>query len=66
MIRLCEPSDHDTIHTIINDAAHVYKGVIPADRWSEPYMSKEELGHEIDAGVVFWGYEENRQLRDRS
>jgi GNAT superfamily N-acetyltransferase len=62
MIRLCEPSDHDTIHTIINDAAGAYAGVIPADRWSEPYMPKEELLHEIDAGVVFWGYEENRLL----
>jgi len=62
MIRLCKPGDHDTIHTIINDAAGAYKGVIPADRWSEPYMSREELGHEIDAGVVFWGYEENEQL----
>jgi len=62
MIRLCEPSDRDTIHTIINDAAAAYAGVIPADRWSEPYMPKEELLHEIDAGVVFWGYEENRLL----
>lgn len=23
---------------IINDAAQVYKDVIPADRWREPYM----------------------------
>ena len=62
MIRLCESSDHDAMYTIINDAAHAYEGVIPADRWSKPYMPKKELLHEIDAGVIFWGYEENGQL----
>ncbi len=44
---------------IINDAAQAYKGHIPADRWREPYMSREALQHEIDAGVCFWGYEED-------
>lgn len=39
-----------------------YKGVIPADRWHEPYLSKEELRREIDAGVIFWGYTENGEL----
>lgn len=39
-----------------------YKGVIPADRWHEPYLSKEELLHEMDAGVIFWGYEEHGEL----
>jgi N-acetylglutamate synthase-like GNAT family acetyltransferase len=32
------------------------------DCWKEPYMSKEELGQEIDKGVTFWGYEEGGQL----
>jgi len=47
---------------IINDAAQAYKGVIPNDRWNEPYMPSEELRHEIDEGVVFWGLEHDGQL----
>lgn len=39
---------------IVNDAARAYRGVIPADRWREPYMSRDELLHEIGDGVVFW------------
>ena len=62
MIRQCAHSDFGTINTIINDAAQAYKGVIPPDRWHEPYMPQEELRHEIDAGVVFWGYEEDGEL----
>jgi len=62
MIRPCKPDDFETIYEIVNDAAQAYKGVIPADRWHEPYMPREELQHEIDAGVRFWGYEENGEL----
>jgi N-acetylglutamate synthase-like GNAT family acetyltransferase len=58
MIRRCDDRDFDLIWTIINDGAQAYKGTIPADRWTEPYMSREKLRHEIDDGVVFWGYEE--------
>lgn len=43
---------------IINDAAQAYKGVIPRDRWREPYMPREELEAEIADGVAFWGFEE--------
>jgi GNAT superfamily N-acetyltransferase len=43
---------------IINDAAQAYKGVIPPDCWREPYMSREELEHELADGVEFWGVEE--------
>jgi GNAT superfamily N-acetyltransferase len=50
------------IYQIINDAAQAYKGVIPEDCWKEPYMSKDELRHEMDEGVVFWGYEEDGEL----
>lgn len=50
------------MYEIINDAAQAYKGVIPADCWKEPYMSREYLRHEIDAGVAFWGYEETGAL----
>lgn len=62
MIRPCTAADFDAIHAIINDAAQAYKGVIPPDRWHEPYMSRQELGDEIDAGVVFWGYEDDAEL----
>ena len=62
MIRKCDKADIDVIFEIINDSAQAYKGVIPQDRWKEPYMSKEELLHEIGAGVEFWGYEEEGQL----
>jgi GNAT superfamily N-acetyltransferase len=41
----------------INAAAEAYRGVIPADRWHDPYMSSQELVSEIAAGIVFWGYE---------
>lgn len=62
MIRQCDNSEVELIYSIINDAAEAYKGVIPGDRWKEPYMSKDELQHEIDQGVVFWGYEQDGQL----
>jgi N-acetylglutamate synthase-like GNAT family acetyltransferase len=62
MIRQCEDSEFETIYAIINDAAQVYRGVIPADCWEEPYMSRDKLQHELDAGVVFWGYEEGGDL----
>ncbi len=50
------------IHKIINDAAQAYKGIIPADRWHEPYMSRRELKGEIEHGVVFWGVEADGKL----
>ena len=58
MIRGLLERDLDSILEVINDAAQVYKGVIPDDRWKEPYMSAEELGDEIDSGVDFVGLEE--------
>lgn len=62
MIRRCAEDDFEAIRSIVNDAATAYKGVIPSDRWHEPYMPKEELRREIGAGVVFWGYEEGGEL----
>jgi N-acetylglutamate synthase-like GNAT family acetyltransferase len=62
VIRRCEDSELDTIYSIVNEAARAYEGVIPPDRWKEPYMPEEELRHEIDNGVVFWGYEEHGDL----
>src|SRR5437868_2414832 len=54
MIRICDSEDFELIWSIINDGANAYQGNIPADCWTEPYMSKEKLRHEIDAGVVFY------------
>ena len=62
MIRRCEDGDLELIWTIINDGAQAYKGVIPADQWAKPYMSREEMQHEISDGVVFWGFEDEGEL----
>ena len=58
MLRRCKESDIHAIFEIINDAARAYKGIISDDRWHEPYMSVEEIRHEIKDGVVFWGFEQ--------
>ena len=50
------------MYAIINDAAQAYKGVIPIDCWQDPYMPLDELKHEIEDGVVFWGIEEGGTL----
>jgi N-acetylglutamate synthase-like GNAT family acetyltransferase len=62
MIRPCEHGDRDAIFAIVNAAAEAYRGVIPPDRWHEPYMPLDELDAEIGAGVEFWGYEADGQL----
>jgi N-acetylglutamate synthase-like GNAT family acetyltransferase len=62
MIRKCTQDDLTTMYVIINDAAQAYKGVIPNDCWQDPYMSLDELKHEIEDGVVFWGIEEGGTL----
>ena len=62
MIRQCNDSDFETISSIINDGAKAYRGVIPEDRWKEPYMPRKELQDEIDDGVLFWGYEKDGEL----
>ena len=58
MIRECNESDIKAIFEIINNAALAYKGIIPDDRWHEPYMPVEEIRHAIKDGVVFWGFEQ--------
>jgi GNAT superfamily N-acetyltransferase len=62
MIRPCPPHEFDEIFAIINDGARAYKGIIPADCWTEPYMPREKLRREIDDGVVFWACEHNGAL----
>jgi len=59
---LCSEKHAPEILAVVNDAAAAYRGVIPADRWHEPYMPEEELRAELAAGVVFWGCEEDSQL----
>jgi N-acetylglutamate synthase-like GNAT family acetyltransferase len=61
-IRPCRDDETEAILAIVNAAAEAYRGVIPADRWHEPYMSSEELDGEIGAGVEFWGAEEDGEL----
>ena len=61
-IRKSVGADFSVILAIINDAAHAYRGVIPADRWHEPYMPASDLEREIAAGVVFWVAEQNGQI----
>jgi GNAT superfamily N-acetyltransferase len=62
IIRQCRDDERDDILAIINAAAEAYRGVIPADRWHEPYMPGDEFDHECSAGVVFWGYEDRARL----
>jgi len=62
MIRSLLPSDFDNILKVINDAAHAYKGIIPDDRWKEPYMSSAQLQEEIEAAVRFFGWTEGEHL----
>jgi GNAT superfamily N-acetyltransferase len=61
-IRPCRDDDRDAMFAIVNAAAEAYRGVIPPDRWHEPYMPRDELYAELDAGVVFWGYESDGEL----
>jgi len=56
------PSEFDAILNVVNDAAQAYKGVIPQDRWKEPYMPASELEQEIASGVEFYGWKENGAL----
>jgi GNAT superfamily N-acetyltransferase len=62
MIRRCRDDERAAILAIVNAAAEAYRGVIPADRWHEPYMPAEELDAEIAAGVEFWGHEDGGEL----
>ena len=61
-IRRCRDDERATILAIVNAAAVAYHGVIPEDRWHEPYMSEAELDGELEDGVVFWGYETDGEL----
>jgi len=62
MIRRSTDADIAAMFAIVNDAARAYRGAIPADRWHEPYMPREELESEIAAGVEFWVLEEDGRM----
>jgi GNAT superfamily N-acetyltransferase len=57
-IRPCDESDFASILDTINDGARAYIGHLPPDRLRDPYMSADELRHEINDGVQFWAHEE--------
>lgn len=61
-IRRTEDADLKHVLAIINEAAQVYRGVIPADRWHEPYMPEQELVSEIANGITFWVAEDEGQV----
>jgi len=62
LIRESAEADVAAILALVNDAAQAYRGVIPVDRWREPYMSTDELEKEISGGVVFWLAEQEGRL----
>lgn len=62
MIRPATAADFERIHEIINDAAQAYRGIIPADRWHEPYMPREELREQIADGVEFSCFEDGGEV----
>jgi GNAT superfamily N-acetyltransferase len=61
-VRTCRDGERDAILSIVNAAAEAYRGVIPADRWHDPYMTAAELDRELAAGVVFTGCEREGAL----
>lgn len=62
MIRNYTDTDFEIVYKIINDSSQAYKGIIPTDRWHEPYMTKEELRSEINDGIKFYCYLDNDEI----
>lgn len=61
MIRKCQADDARRIYFIINEAAKAYAGMIPADRYQQPYMPMDELKREVER-MTFFGWEVNKEL----
>src|SRR6201999_310629 len=61
-VRPCRKDERSVIFEIINAAAEAYRGVIPTDRWHDPYISLAELDAEISAGVAFLAYESEGEV----
>jgi GNAT superfamily N-acetyltransferase len=62
VIRRMREAEVDAALAIVNEAAQAYRGVIPTDRWHEPYMSSDELEREMADGVIVWVAEEEGRL----
>jgi GNAT superfamily N-acetyltransferase len=61
-LRPCRDGEVTEMLDVINAAAQAYRGVIPADRWHEPYMSDATLRAEIASGVELWGCDDGELL----
>src|SRR3954452_6822031 len=61
-LRRIADDERGDVLAIVNAAAGAYRGVIPEDRWHEPYMSAAELDGELGGGVEFWGFERDGAL----
>lgn len=57
VVRPCRFDETEAMLAIINAAATVYEGAIPADCWHRPYMPANQITSEMAAGVVFHGCE---------
>ena len=55
-VRPCREDERSAILNIINLAARAYRGVIPAERWHDPYMPLREFeaGHSHRLFLVGW------------
>ncbi len=53
MIRAAVFDDLPEMCDVINDSAVAYKGIIPADRWHDPYMPLDELIEQFIDGIDF-------------
>jgi GNAT superfamily N-acetyltransferase len=62
VIRRCRDSEREAILAVIGSAAEAYRGVIPPDRWHEPYFPGSEFDEAVAAGVAFWGCEIEGEL----
>ena len=62
MITEYTKNDISKILYVINDAALIYKGIIPDNCWHNPYMSKQKLMIEFTKGVRMFGYVKNNKL----
>ena len=54
-------TDLQEIYEVVNDGAQNYKGIIPEDRYKEPYMPMEELIEEAKR-MRFYGYFKDMKL----
>ena len=57
LLRRIDDDERGEVLAIVNAAAEAYRGVIPADRWHDPYMSGGALGANNSANGVVEGLE---------